>query len=118
MRDETYADVFGDNLGKMLLTNKRVRLLVFNAAREVIITLNLKDFPAATLAIYEITTIKPDDFLCLLYAQNPTKVCEAVRNQRSMLKNPPKTVEEHMATLNQNGLPDFVAVLSAHVGDI
>ncbi len=36
VRDETYTDVFGDNLGKMLLTNKRVRLLVFNAAREVI----------------------------------------------------------------------------------
>lgn len=36
VRDETYADVFGDNLGKMLLTNKRVRLLVFSAAREEI----------------------------------------------------------------------------------
>ena len=36
VRDETYADVFSDNLGKMLLTNKRVRLLVFNVMQEVI----------------------------------------------------------------------------------
>jgi hypothetical protein len=38
---------------------------------------------------------------------NPERVCAAIRQHRSSLKNPPKTVDEYLKTLKLQGLPEF-----------
>lgn len=94
--------------------DRHVLAAAIEAEAPIIVTVNLKDFPADVLAHYGIIRQRPDEFLCALYDNDAMVVCEAVRNQRSRLKNPPKTVEEHFATLIQNGLTGFVVCLEPH----
>jgi hypothetical protein len=42
----------------------------------------------------------------------------AVKRHRERLKNPPKTVEEHLATLEKQGLCRTVAFMRGHVADL
>lgn len=46
----------------------------------------------------------PDDFLLSLFDAGPGYVCAAVKRQREGLRNPPKTAEELLATLESQGL--------------
>ena len=77
----------------------------------VIVTFNLKDFPAGVLAGHGVEAVHPDDFLTSLIDAAPGPVCAAVKRQREGLRNPPKTAEELLATLEGQGLPQFVARL-------
>ena len=82
---------------------------------QVIITFNLKDFPAAALIPFDIEAQHPDDFLLTLMELAPELVCAAIRRQRESLRNPPKTTEEMLATLELQGLPQFVVGLRPFV---
>jgi hypothetical protein len=84
------------------------------AKAEVIVTLNLKDFPAAALAPFAIEALHPDDFLVRLFVQDPDAVCEAVRRQRANLKNPPYTAGELLARLADTGVPRLAQLLEGH----
>lgn len=79
-----------------------------------IVTYNLKDFPAATLAPYGISAQHPDEFVEHAFDLSPAAVCTAVRDQRMSLKNPPKTVEELFDTFLQQGLATTVVALRPH----
>jgi predicted nucleic acid-binding protein len=70
----------------------------------IIVTFNLSDFPAKVLNFYRIEAQCPDNFIFNLLNQNFSLVCEAAQRQRQTLKNPPKTVEEYLETLKQQGL--------------
>ena len=80
-----------------------------NAA--VIVTFNLSDFPATALSPHGIEALPPDAFLVRLFEMDAEAVGEAARRQREALQNPPKTVEEYLATLEAQGLPQTVARL-------
>jgi hypothetical protein len=75
------------------------------------VTYNLKDFPAETLAKFDIEAQHPDDFLLSIFDLAPRHVCAAIKRQRESLRNPPKTAEEILATLESQGLPQAVARL-------
>lgn len=77
----------------------------------VIVTCNLKDFPAEALAAYGIEVQHPDDFVCHLLDLDPGGVCAAVRDQRQSLRNPPKSVREMLDTLLSQQLAGTVAAL-------
>ena len=81
------------------------------ASADVIVTYNLTDFPADTLARFDIEAQHPDDFLVCLLEMAPGVVCAAVKRQRESLRNPPKTAEELLATLESQGLTQAVARL-------
>ncbi|GHT47406.1 hypothetical protein FACS189454_09780 [Planctomycetales bacterium] len=83
----------------------------------LIVTSNLKDFPKSELTRYGIEAITPDDFVCRLIELYPNEVLAAVRLQRLNLKNPPKTVAEHLATLEQH-LPQSILFLRKHRTEI
>lgn len=77
---------------------------------DVIVTLNLKDFPAAALAPFNIEVQHPDVFIRhVLDLDGETLM--AVAMCRRKLKNPPKTVEEYLSTLARQGLPETVSFL-------
>jgi hypothetical protein len=70
----------------------------------VIITQNLSDFPAQTLAPFGIEVPHPDNFAAKLLALEPDKFCAAVREVRARLKNPPYSVSDYLGTLTRIGL--------------
>ncbi|MEH1930360.1 MAG: PIN domain-containing protein [Nostoc sp.] len=84
----------------------------------VIVTFNLKDFPASYLAPYGIEPQHPDDFILHLIHLNPAAICQAAKRQRRTLKNPPKTKEEYLETLLRQGLPQSVTALQEFCYDI
>ena len=69
-----------------------------------IITHNLKDFPADKLAPYGVEALQPDEFVLDLLDLAPGAVLRVLNEQLSSLKNPPRTLEELVDTLESNGL--------------
>jgi hypothetical protein len=78
---------------------------------KIIVTFNLKDFPAEALKQYGIEAQHPDEFVSYLLSINCDRVCEAARRQRNTLKNPPKTTLEYLETLDKQGLTRTTAKL-------
>ena len=91
--------------------DRHVLAAAIRCGASVIVTLNLADFPAHTLANFSIEAQHPDDFVLALLDAFPDFVLEAARTHRSSLKNPPKTQEEYLAELNAQGLEKSVSVL-------
>jgi len=81
----------------------------------IILTFNLKDFPATELEKYDIRALHPDDFISDLIQSYLAKVLEVVAIHRKSLKNPPKTSQEYLDTLLQQGLPKTVSLLKPRV---
>jgi predicted nucleic acid-binding protein len=93
------------------LDDRHVLAAAIHADASFVITFNLKDFPAEALAGHGIEAIHPDDFLVSLFEVTPGPVCAAVKRQRDGLRNPPKSAEELLATLESQGLVQAVARL-------
>lgn len=80
---------------------------------DVIVTHNLKDFPAAVLEPYGIEARHPDDFLCEQFRLAPDPFCIAVRKVRARLKHPPYSVADYLEILTHQGLVATVAELES-----
>jgi predicted nucleic acid-binding protein len=85
------------------------------AKASVIVTFNLKDFPAKTLARFDINAQHPDAFLADLLNQSSGLVCAAVKRQRESLRNPQRTIEELLTTLESQGLIQTVIRLREYI---
>jgi len=81
------------------------------AEARIIVTFNLKDFPASILARYGIMAQHPDVFISDLVDRYPQQVLQAVETILSRLKNPPQTFDNHLETLANQGLLASVAML-------
>jgi predicted nucleic acid-binding protein len=95
--------------------DRHVLAAAIRGGAEIIVTYNLKDFPAVTLARFDMEAQHPDDFLVSLFDLAPGPVCAAVKRQREGLRNPPKTADELLATLESQGLIQAVARLREFV---
>jgi hypothetical protein len=78
---------------------------------DVIITRNLRDFPDAVLARYNIEAQHPDVFIRHLLDLAPVAVVDAVRRQQASLLNPPVPMEELLALFERLDLAETVAEL-------
>lgn len=78
---------------------------------DAIVTFNLKHFPADALAPFGIELIHPDDFISYQIDLAPAKCAQALRDQRLALKNPPLDVEDFLAVLLRQELPQTVRQL-------
>ena len=78
---------------------------------DVIVTMNLKDFPAVALAPYGIEAQHPDEFILHLLSLAPGRVAAAAQDHRNSLKNPPKTIDEYLAALEAQVLTQTVSAL-------
>ena len=81
---------------------------------DVIVTYNLRDFPAETLGENDIEAQHPDEFIGHLINLRPEAVCWAAKSCRQRLKNPPVSVEDYVLTLAAQKLPDTARFLHAH----
>ncbi len=78
------------------------------SSSSVIVTYNLKDFPKKILDQYGIETQHPDEFIVNLFDLSFEMVCMAARRHRASLKNPPKNIEQYLATLEKQALSKTV----------
>ncbi|WP_255142441.1 hypothetical protein [Synechococcus sp. EJ6-Ellesmere] len=85
---------------------------------DLIITVNLDDFPDHALASYGRGACHPDPFLVDQLNLDAEQVCMAMRQHRASLKNPPKTVEEHLETLEEQGLSRFSQAVRHYAAEI
>jgi hypothetical protein len=81
------------------------------AGADVIVTRNLRDFPAEALGRYDIEAQHPDEFVRHLLDLAPVVVVDAVREQQSDLTNPPVSMTELLALFERIGLAETVVEL-------
>jgi predicted nucleic acid-binding protein len=72
---------------------------------QVIITKNLRDFPAQTTQAFEIEVMHPDVFVHHLLHLEPRPVIQTIKAIKAALKNPPKSFLEILDTLEQQEMP-------------
>lgn len=82
---------------------------------DVIVTMNLRDFPADIIGSFGIEAQHPDEFVLHLLDLALGAVVAAAQNHRQSLKNPPKTAAEYLETLERQGLTQTVSVLREHM---
>jgi predicted nucleic acid-binding protein len=78
---------------------------------DAIVTFNQRDFPESALSPYGIETLHPDDFIFYQIDMAPSVCCYEIRQQRLDLKNPAITVDEFLAVLQKQQLPQTVSKL-------
>jgi len=93
--------------------DRHVLAAAIHAHASVIVTFNLKDFPPKALRPYKIEAIHPDEFILRLIELDFGAVNEAARLHRARLRNPPKSIEEYLLTLSDQGLIKTVEYLKA-----
>jgi predicted nucleic acid-binding protein len=91
--------------------DEHVLAAAVQSGAEVIVTHNLDDFPAAVLQPHGVTAEHPDTFLCGLLRLSPLDFIDTVRKQQGALRNPPRTMDELLVTLDDLGLSQTVAEL-------
>lgn len=88
--------------------DRHVLAAAIKCSASVIVTYNLKDFPAEVLKRFEIEALHPDVFLSDIWDLDQAAVLEAVQKQRASLKNPTHTPHELLDTLLKQRLPEIV----------
>ncbi len=85
---------------------------------DIIVTMNLKDFPDRILNEYEIEAQHPDIFIADLIDIYPIKVATAVETCCKRLKNPPKSINEYLEILLKQGLTVTTSLLRQYCYEV
>lgn len=107
---EGYEELI-DSLSLPDENDRHILAAAIKCSAAVIVTFNLKDFPAGILMKYEIDVQDPDTFISHLLDLNAGMVCKAVKRQRSFLHNPSRSVRELLETFESLSLTQTVSVL-------
>jgi hypothetical protein len=91
--------------------DRHVLAAAIHCGATVIVTKNLKDFPAVPLATHGIAAMHPDAFVKSLLGTNPDAVIEGARSHRSELVNPPRSAAEYIAALEAQDMTGTAAAL-------
>ena len=95
--------------------DRHVLAAAIRGRADVIVTMNLRDFPAEAIAPFGIVAQHPDEFILHLLDLAPSAVVAAAETHRQSLRNPPKTVVEYMGTLERQGLTRAVSILGEYM---
>ena len=94
--------------------DRHVLAAAIRGQADVIVTGNLRHFPAGSLAPHALAAEHPDAFMAGLLETDPDAALAAVRGHRAALRSPPRRVGEHLAALERLGLHRTVALLRGH----
>ena len=87
------------------------------AGAQAIITFNLKDFPAASTERFGIEAKHPDDFITdLIHLDDGRTMARIIEDQARALRNPPRTVDDLLTTLEKAELKSSVELLRSSRG--
>ena len=97
--------------------DRHVVAAAHNGGADVIVTFNLKDFPANQLAEIGLGARHPDTFLTSLAEAYPDQAVKAMMHIIASKQHPPRTMQEELARLETGGLPIFVSVIRGLVSE-
>lgn len=106
-----YQDLIPALTGLPDLNDRHVLAGAIVGRADVIVTYNIKDFPASVLDRYDIEAQHPDEFIRHLIGLNESKVCGAIREMRAALKNPALSIDEFLDSFLRAELSLTVAAL-------
>lgn len=92
-------------------SDRHVVAAAIRARAQLIVTFNLKHFPAEELAAWDIEAKHPDDFLVDQFHLDAIRVHQAVQAVADSWSNPPGTSDDVLDSLERSGLPQTAAVL-------
>jgi predicted nucleic acid-binding protein len=95
--------------------DRHVLAAAIRARADVIVTANLRDFPAGLLAPLAMEAQHPDEFVLHLLDLSPTLVVKAAQDHRQSLKNPAMSVEAYLTALERQGLTQTVSMLREYI---
>lgn len=84
--------------------DRHVLAAAIKGRADLIVTANLRDFPADVLGRWGIEAQHPDEFLTHQFHLAPPAFLAAIKTVRLRLENPPKTVHDYLDTLRSQGL--------------
>jgi predicted nucleic acid-binding protein len=90
--------------------DRHVVAAAVESGASVIITSNLRDFPASALASYAIEAQSPDDFLMDLYLTDADTVTEIIKTQAANLLRNPRTPLQVIEAIGLQA-PSFAALI-------
>ena len=93
--------------------DRHVLAAAIQGQASLIVTANLKDFPALYLRSFGIEAQHPDQFIAQLIEVNPADVLRAFQAQVASLRKPPRTAHEVLETLRRSVLEATVNHLSS-----
>jgi len=91
--------------------DRHVLAAAIKGRADLIVTTNVRDFPAKALEQWGIEAQHPDEFLTHQFHLSEPAFLQAVRTVRLRLKNPPKSVEDYLDTLRTQGLLATVSAI-------
>lgn len=87
--------------------DRHVLATAVSGRAELIVTHNLRHFPAAACDPHGVRPMHPDEFLQILLAKAPNLVVKALTSQAEALRKPPMTLEQVLDSLATQ-VPQFV----------
>jgi hypothetical protein len=91
--------------------DRHVLAAAIQSGAQIIVTQNLRDFPQDSLEPYGIGAQHSDTFIMHLLDLNPGEVVGAAKEHRASLRNPPKSVDEYLGSLERQDLTQVVTEL-------
>ena len=98
--------------------DRHVLAAALHCGATMIVTKNLKDFPAAVLTPLGIEALHPDTFVRRLFDDNPDAVLAAARSHRADLMNPPRSPAEYLDALTDHDMAETADALKNREGDL
>jgi hypothetical protein len=95
--------------------DRHVLAAAIRGRADVIVTINLRDFPSEIIGPFGIDAQHPDEFILHLLDLAPELVVAAAENHRQSMQHPAKTVSEYLEILERQGLTQTVSVLRGYM---
>lgn len=89
--------------------DRHVLAAAIQVGADVILTSNLKDFPAETLAQHGLSAESPDAFLCRIHAHEADRIIAVARDMATAWRSPDTTIEQVI---------DSLAVIAPQAADL
>lgn len=100
------------------LDDRHVAAAGIETGASIIVTWNVRDFPAAELRKHGLRKQKPDAFLLDLYAAAPEVVVAATANARANLRKSNISAPDFIEALRRQKLKRFADVIATHLADL
>jgi predicted nucleic acid-binding protein len=98
--------------------DRHILAAAIHARAELIVTVNLKDFPAAALTTHSIVAVHPDAFVDDLFDLDESEAISAIGKMRSRLRAPSLSPGEFIDSIAQVGMPLAASRLRHHANRI
>jgi len=95
-----------------------LRAAAIHCGASIIVTANLRDFPAAALAPFGVEACHPDAFVLGLIANAPSKAVAALRELRLDLRKLPLTAAALLAIMKKQSLTARVDALGGFADEL